>query len=60
LPRSDDGPSAIHGSKQFVIDKIMKMRTECGYADFCFLGWFEWGGCAAAETEEQMQLLPRR
>jgi hypothetical protein len=35
---------AIHGSKQYVIDKIMKMRKECGYDDFCFLGWFELGG----------------
>ena len=35
---------AIHGSKQYVIDTIMKMRKECGYDDFCFLGWFELGG----------------
>src|SRR5258708_40009208 len=48
---------AIHGSKQFVIDKIMKMRKECGYEDFCFLGWFELGGVEAQETEEQMQIF---
>ena len=48
---------AIHGSKQFVIDKIMKMRKECGYDDFCFLGWFELGGFEAQETEEQMQIF---
>src|SRR2546427_6536393 len=48
---------AIHGSKQYVIDTIMKMRTECGYEDFCFLGWFELGGFAAQETEEQMQIF---
>jgi hypothetical protein len=29
---------AIHGSKQFVIDRIMKMKNAVGYDDFCFLG----------------------
>jgi len=48
---------AIHGSKQYVIDTIMKMRTECGYDDFCFLGWFELGGFEAKEIEEQMQIF---
>jgi hypothetical protein len=48
---------AIHGSKQYVIDAIMKMRTECGYDDFCFLGWFELGGFEAKEIEEQMQIF---
>ena len=48
---------AIHGSKQFVIDKIMKMRAECGHDDFCFLGWFELGGFEAREIEEQMQIF---
>jgi alkanesulfonate monooxygenase SsuD/methylene tetrahydromethanopterin reductase-like flavin-dependent oxidoreductase (luciferase family) len=52
-----DREIAIHGSKQFVIDKIMKMRKECGYDDFCFLGWFELGGFEAQETEEQMQIF---
>jgi hypothetical protein len=45
-----DREIAIHGSKQYVIDTIMKMRTECGYNDFCFLGWFELGGFAPQET----------
>jgi alkanesulfonate monooxygenase SsuD/methylene tetrahydromethanopterin reductase-like flavin-dependent oxidoreductase (luciferase family) len=48
---------AIHGSKQYVIDTIMKMRAECGYDDFCFLGWFELGGFAAKEIEDQMQIF---
>ena len=48
---------AIHGSKQFVIDKIMKMRKESGYDDFCFMGWFELGGFEAEEIEEQMQIF---
>ena len=54
-----DREIAIHGSKQFVIDKIMKMRAECGYDDFCFLGWFELGGFEAQEIEEQMQIFCR-
>ena len=45
-----DREIAIHGSKQYVIDTIMKMRTECGYNDFCFLGWFELGCFAPQET----------
>jgi len=48
---------AIQGSKQFVIDKIMKMKTECGYEDFSFLAWFELGGFAGREIEDQMQLF---
>src|SRR3974377_864931 len=48
---------ASHGSKQYVIDTIMKMRTECGYDDFCFLGWFELGGFEPKEIEEQMQIF---
>ena len=51
---------AIHGSKQYVIDTIMKMRNQCGYDDFCFLGWFELGGFAAKEIEEQMPWPPKR
>jgi hypothetical protein len=35
----------------------MKMRKECGYDDFCFLGWFELGGFEAQEIEEQMQIF---
>jgi hypothetical protein len=52
-----DREIAIHGSKQYVIDTIMKMRNECGYDDFCFLGWFELGGFHAKEIEEQMQIF---
>jgi alkanesulfonate monooxygenase SsuD/methylene tetrahydromethanopterin reductase-like flavin-dependent oxidoreductase (luciferase family) len=48
---------AIHSSKQYVIDTIMKMRNECGYDNFCFLGWFELGGFQAKEIEEQMQIF---
>ena len=48
---------AIQGSKQFVIDKIMKMKNEIGYDDFCFMGWFELGGFEGREIEDQMQLF---
>jgi len=48
---------AIQGSKQYVIDKIMRMKHEIGYEDFSFLGWFELGGFAGREIEDQMQLF---
>ncbi|MGH7211207.1 MAG: hypothetical protein ACREF1_07060, partial [Acetobacteraceae bacterium] len=48
---------AIQGSKQYVIDKIMQMKHEIGYEDFSFLGWFELGGFAGSEIEDQMQLF---
>ena len=30
---------------------------ECGYDDFCFLGWFELGGFEGREIEDQMQIF---
>jgi len=48
---------AIQGSKQFVIDKIMKMKHEIGYDDFNFMAWFELGGFEGREVEDQMQLF---
>ena len=51
---------AIQGSKQFVIDKIMKMKNEIGYDDFCFLGWFELGGFGAARSRTRCRSSPRR
>jgi alkanesulfonate monooxygenase SsuD/methylene tetrahydromethanopterin reductase-like flavin-dependent oxidoreductase (luciferase family) len=46
---------AVHGSKQYVIDTILKVREQCGYEDFMFNAWFELGGFASAEIEAQMQ-----
>src|SRR5712692_3763905 len=46
---------AIHGSKQYVIDTIMKIKKECGYDDFMFCAWFELGGFHTEEIEAQMQ-----
>ncbi len=46
---------AIHGSKQYVIDAIMKIKEVCGYDDFMFCSWFELGGFNGAEIEAQMQ-----
>jgi hypothetical protein len=51
------GAARPHAAEQFVIDKIMKMKKECGYEDFAFLGWFELGGFEGAEIEEQMQIF---
>ncbi len=48
---------AIHGSKQEVIDKIMKIKQVCGYDDFMFNAWFELGGFEGAEIEAQMQFF---
>ena len=45
---------AIHGSKQYVIDTIMKVKQDCGYDDFMFHAWFELGGFASQEIEDQM------
>lgn len=46
---------AIHGSKQYVIDTIMKIKTDCGYDDFMFCAWFELAGFHTEEIEAQMQ-----
>ncbi|MGH3069667.1 MAG: LLM class flavin-dependent oxidoreductase [Streptosporangiaceae bacterium] len=46
---------AIHGSRQYVIDTILKIREQCGYEDFMFNAWFELGGFAGEEIEEQMR-----
>ncbi|MDR0359787.1 MAG: LLM class flavin-dependent oxidoreductase [bacterium] len=46
---------AIHGSKDYVIEAIMKIKQACGYDDFMFNAWFELGGFSGGETEEQMQ-----
>lgn len=46
---------ALIGSKQFLIDSIMKIKEECGYDDFAFSSYFEMNGFSGQETEEQMQ-----
>ena len=46
---------ALHGSVDFVIEEIMKIKQVCGYEDFMFNAWFELGGFAGSETEDQMQ-----
>ena len=48
---------AIHGSKDYVIEQIMKIKADCGYEDFMFNAWFELGGYSGEEIEEQMQLF---
>ncbi|NIJ09739.1 hypothetical protein FHU38_000083 [Saccharomonospora amisosensis] len=46
--------TAIHGSKLYLIDTIMKVKQECGYDGFMFHAWFELGGFACQEVEDQM------
>ena len=46
---------AIHGSVDFVIEEIMKIKEVCGYDDFMLNTWFEIGGFAGSEIEDQMR-----
>jgi len=50
-----DKEVAIHGSRQEVIDKILRIKEVCGYDDFMFCAWFELAGFQGGEIEEQMQ-----
>ena len=46
---------ALQGSVDFVTEQIMKIKNECGYDDFMLNCWFELGGFAGSEIEDQMQ-----
>ena len=52
-----DKEIAIHGSKDEVIEKILRIKETCGYDDFMFCAWFELGGFDGAEIEAQMQFF---
>lgn len=45
---------AIFGTPAEIIEKIMKVKKECGYEDFMFHTWFEKGGYSSEEIEAQM------
>lgn len=45
---------ALHGSADFLIEEILKIKEIAGYDDFMFNAWFELGGFNGSETEEQM------
>jgi alkanesulfonate monooxygenase SsuD/methylene tetrahydromethanopterin reductase-like flavin-dependent oxidoreductase (luciferase family) len=45
---------ALHGSVDYVIEEILKIKEICGYEDFMFNAWFEHGGFAGSEIEDQM------
>jgi alkanesulfonate monooxygenase SsuD/methylene tetrahydromethanopterin reductase-like flavin-dependent oxidoreductase (luciferase family) len=47
----------IDGSPAEVTEKILRIKEVCGYEDFMFNAWFELGGFAGEEVEEQMQLF---
>ena len=49
--------AAIVGTAEEVAEQILKIKTECGFEDFNFVGWFEMGGFAPEEIEEQMHLF---
>ncbi len=49
-----DRKVALHGSVDFVIEEIMKIKEICGYDDFMFNAWFEHGGFTTSEIEDQM------
>ena len=45
---------ALHGSVDFVIEEIMKIKEVCGDDDLMFNAWFEHGGFSSSEIEDQM------
>jgi len=45
---------ALHGSVDYLIEEILKIKEIAGYEDFMFNAWFELGGFSGAETEDQM------
>jgi alkanesulfonate monooxygenase SsuD/methylene tetrahydromethanopterin reductase-like flavin-dependent oxidoreductase (luciferase family) len=45
---------ALHGSVDYVTEEILKIKQICGYEDFMFNAWFELGGFAGSEIEDQM------
>lgn len=46
---------ALFGTPDEVTEAIMRIKTSCGYDDFMFHAWFEKGGFAGEEVEEQMR-----
>lgn len=45
----------LHGTKDYIIEGIMRLYNTVGFEDFLFVPWFDLGGFSTAETEEQMQ-----
>jgi hypothetical protein len=48
---------ALVGTADEVVQKIMRIKKACGYDDFMFTAWFEAGGYATEEIEEQMEMF---
>jgi alkanesulfonate monooxygenase SsuD/methylene tetrahydromethanopterin reductase-like flavin-dependent oxidoreductase (luciferase family) len=48
---------AIVGTADEVTDKILRIKQSCGYDDFMFTAWFEAGGYASEEIENQMEVF---
>jgi hypothetical protein len=46
---------ALHGSKEFIIQELLRCKEEAGYGDdFAVMVWFELAGFSGSEIEEQM------
>jgi len=48
---------AIVGTADHVTEKLMKLKTDCGYEDFFISAWFEGAGYSTEETEENMEMF---
>lgn len=52
----DDRKMALHGPVDYVIEQLLKLKSDIGYEDdFATMVWFELAGFAGSEIEEQMQ-----
>ena len=49
-----DKGAAIQGSKDHVIEQIIKIKTNGGFEDFMFNAYFDLGGFEGSEIEDQM------
>jgi alkanesulfonate monooxygenase SsuD/methylene tetrahydromethanopterin reductase-like flavin-dependent oxidoreductase (luciferase family) len=49
-----DKGAALHGSKDHIIEQIIKIQTGGGFVDFNFMAYFDLGGFEGREIEDQM------
>jgi len=50
-----DTEVALVGTPDELVEKIMKIKDECGYEDIMFAGLFEKAGFSGREIEDMMQ-----
>jgi alkanesulfonate monooxygenase SsuD/methylene tetrahydromethanopterin reductase-like flavin-dependent oxidoreductase (luciferase family) len=46
--------AALHGSKDHIIEQIIKIKVDGGFDDFNFMAYFDLGGFEGSEIEDQM------